>query len=206
MGVSSLSAPSTRIASAGQAQAHSSQPTHFSSPSGWRLSWWRPWKRGAVGRGFSGYSSVATLRNIVENDTPKPATGAKSSDRKPFSRSSVPERWSRGAPTSEPFLLAGLWGDTSLPTVSSGMVLLLDGGRGARAGGAGRAGGRENGLARRGQARGRLGEALARERRHGVAVLEGVDLLGWGLVLGGRPGGTLVVPDPGRRERDDRDD
>ena len=36
------------MASAGQAQAHSSQPTHFSSPSGQRLSWWRPWKRGAV--------------------------------------------------------------------------------------------------------------------------------------------------------------
>ena len=29
-----LSPPSTKIASAGQAQAHSSQPTHFSSPSG----------------------------------------------------------------------------------------------------------------------------------------------------------------------------
>ena len=28
---------------AGQAHAHSSQPTHFSSPSGCRLSWWRPW-------------------------------------------------------------------------------------------------------------------------------------------------------------------
>ena len=36
------------MASAGQAQAHSSQPTHFSSPSGQRFSWWRPWNRGAV--------------------------------------------------------------------------------------------------------------------------------------------------------------
>ena len=53
-----------------------------------RFSWWRPWKRGAVGRGFSGYSSVATLRNIVENDTPKPATGAKRSEKNPPPRSS----------------------------------------------------------------------------------------------------------------------
>src|SRR3954452_15174662 len=174
------------MASAGQAHAQSSQPTHFSRPSGWRLSWWRPWKRGAVGRGFSGYSSVATLRNIVENDTPKPATGAKSSDRKPLSRSSLPGRWSREAPTSEPVERPGPWGDTSLPTVSSGMVLLLAGGRGARG-----AGGREHGLAGRGQARGGLGEALAGQRRHGVAVLEGVDLLGRGLLLGGGPGGAL---------------
>src|SRR6478735_6219559 len=81
------------------------------------------------------------------------------------------------------------------------MVLLLDGGRGA--GGAAR---RQHGLPRRGQARGRFGEALARQRRHGVTVLEGVDLLRRRLVLGSGPGGALVVPHPGRRERDDRDD
>src|SRR5450759_321863 len=70
------------MASAGQAQAHSSQPTHFSRPSGCRFSWWRPWKRGWVARLTSGYSSVSSLRNIVANVTPKPATGAKSSERK----------------------------------------------------------------------------------------------------------------------------
>src|SRR6478672_9894686 len=183
MGVSSLSAPSTRIASAGQAQAHSSQPTHFSRPSGWRLSWWRPWKRGAVGRGFSGYSSVATLRNIVENETPKPATGARSSARNPFSRSS-PDR----APS---------W--AGLPTASSAMGLLLGGSRGGRA-------------ARRGQHRlgaeavARLDEALARQRRDGVATGERVDLLRRALLLGGDAGGTLVVPDPRRGEGDDGDD
>src|SRR5215213_6453003 len=71
------------MASAGQAQAHSSQPTHFSRPSGCRFSWCRPCQRGSVGRGCSGYSSVSTLRNIVEKLTPKPATWGSSSDRKP---------------------------------------------------------------------------------------------------------------------------
>src|SRR3954447_15912142 len=64
------------MASAGQAQAHSSQPTHFSRPSGQRLSWWRPWKRGAVGFFSNGYCSVTTLRNIVRKVTPNPATGS----------------------------------------------------------------------------------------------------------------------------------
>src|ERR1019366_1475538 len=70
------------MASAGQAQAHSSQPMHFSRPSEWRLSWWRPWERGWVGRLTSGYSSVSRARNIVAKVTPKPATGANSCDRK----------------------------------------------------------------------------------------------------------------------------
>src|SRR5690242_727073 len=165
------------MASAGQAHAHSSQPTHFSRPSGWRFSWCRPWKRGAVGRGFSGYSSVATLRNIVENDTPNPATGAKSSPRKPFSRSSF-ARWSPcslRAPTSPE---APVWRVTSLPELSSAMGLLLDG--------------------RAGQARDRacrghhglgadpgvgLDESLAGQRRDRIAALERVDLLGWQLLL-----------------------
>src|SRR5665811_2031700 len=70
------------MASAGQAQAHSSHPMHFSRPSGCRLSWWRPWYRGWVGRLTSGYSSVSSVRNIVANVTPKPATGANRLDRK----------------------------------------------------------------------------------------------------------------------------
>src|SRR6476661_1277360 len=65
------------MASAGQAQAHSSQPTHFSRPSGQRLSWCRPWNRGAVTFGSVGYFSVKVLRNIVLNVTPKPAIGSK---------------------------------------------------------------------------------------------------------------------------------
>src|ERR1019366_2912452 len=70
------------MASAGQAQAHSSQPMHFSRPSGCRLSWWRPWYRGWVGRLTSGYSSVSNARNIVANVTPKPPTGANNCERK----------------------------------------------------------------------------------------------------------------------------
>ena len=49
---------------------------HFSSPSGHRLSWCRPWNRGAVGNFSFGYCSVTTLRNIVRNVTPNPATGS----------------------------------------------------------------------------------------------------------------------------------
>src|SRR6185437_6202988 len=64
------------MASAGQAQAHSSQPMHFSSPSGQRFSWCRPWKRGAVGFFSNGYCSVNTFRNIVRKVTPNPATGS----------------------------------------------------------------------------------------------------------------------------------
>src|ERR1041385_1471790 len=63
------------MASAGQAQAHSSQPTHFSRPSGWRLSWCRPWKRGAVVFCCSGYCSVSRFLNMALKVTPKPATG-----------------------------------------------------------------------------------------------------------------------------------
>src|SRR3954453_22438018 len=67
------------MASAGQAQAHSSQPTHFSRPSGCRLSWWRPWKRGAVGFLYSGYCSVSRFLNMALKVTPKPATGPRNS-------------------------------------------------------------------------------------------------------------------------------
>ena len=64
------------MASAGQAHAHSSQPMHFSRPSGQRLSWWRPWKRGAVGSFSNGYCSVTTFLNIVLKVTPNPAIGS----------------------------------------------------------------------------------------------------------------------------------
>src|SRR6516165_10297390 len=70
------------MASAGQAHAHSSQPMHFSSPSGHRLSWWWPWNRGAVGFLTSGYSTVSTLRNISWKVTPNPLTGLRRSLRK----------------------------------------------------------------------------------------------------------------------------
>src|SRR3954463_15474047 len=76
------------MASAGQAQAHSSHPMHFSSPSGCRLSTCRPWYRGAVGCLSSGYSSVTGFLNVVRNVTPKPATGAKRSLRAPRDLSS----------------------------------------------------------------------------------------------------------------------
>src|SRR3954470_8090489 len=49
---------------------------HFSRPSGQRLSWCRPWKRGAVGNFSNGYCSVTTFLNIVRKVTPNPATGS----------------------------------------------------------------------------------------------------------------------------------
>src|SRR5215470_10136485 len=67
------------MASAGQAQAHSSQPIHFSSPSGHRFSWWRPWNRGAVAFFSSGYWTVSTFLNICRKVTPKPLTGPRNS-------------------------------------------------------------------------------------------------------------------------------
>src|SRR5512132_874429 len=47
---------------------------HFSNPSGCRLSWCRPWNRGATRCRCSGYCSVTTLRKMVPKVTPKPAT------------------------------------------------------------------------------------------------------------------------------------
>src|ERR1700733_6532085 len=67
------------MAAAGQAQAHSSQPMHFSRPSGQRLSWWCPWNRGAVGRLSSGYITVSTFLNISRKVTPNPFTGLRKS-------------------------------------------------------------------------------------------------------------------------------
>ena len=54
---------------------------HFSSPSGQRLSWWRPWKRGAVGIFSKGYCSVTTFLNMVRKVTPNPATGSQNCSR-----------------------------------------------------------------------------------------------------------------------------
>src|SRR5260370_26986063 len=67
------------MASAGPAHAPSSQPMHFSSPSGHRLSWWWRWNRGAVGRLSSGYSTVSTFLNISVKVTPNPLTGLRKS-------------------------------------------------------------------------------------------------------------------------------
>src|ERR1700759_2351471 len=67
------------MASAGQAHAHSSQPMHFSRPSGHRLSWWWPWNRGAVGFLTSGYSTVSGFRNISWKVTPNPLIGLRKS-------------------------------------------------------------------------------------------------------------------------------
>src|ERR1017187_1430895 len=52
---------------------------HFSRPSGHRLSWCRPWYRGAVGGLTSGYSTVSTLRNICRKVTANPLTGLRKS-------------------------------------------------------------------------------------------------------------------------------
>src|SRR6478752_8608978 len=84
------------------------------------------------------------------------------------------------------------------------MGVLLEGGRGAGPARAAARGGRQDRLG--GQAGSRLDEALAGQRWHRVAVLEGVDLLRWGLVRGGGALGAPVVPDPRGREGDDGDD
>src|SRR3984957_15998448 len=52
---------------------------HFSRPSGHRLSWWRPWNRGAVGTFCSGYWMVSTFRNICRKVTPNPLTESRKS-------------------------------------------------------------------------------------------------------------------------------
>src|SRR4051812_47950722 len=76
---------------------------HFSSPSGHRLSWWRPWNRGAVGFFSNGYCSVTTFLNIVRNVTPKPAIGSQNCSLMPLggcsatSRLLSGHRWNRVA-------------------------------------------------------------------------------------------------------------
>src|ERR687884_723417 len=67
-----FSAATTRMQSAGQAAAHSEQPTHFSSPFSWRQRRWRPRKRGYTGRLYSGYCCVIGFLKICLKVTPKP--------------------------------------------------------------------------------------------------------------------------------------
>src|SRR5438132_3907481 len=69
-----FSAATTRMQSAGQAAAHSEQPTHFSSPFSCRCRRWRPWKRGYTGRLYSGYCCVIGFLNSCRNVTAKPLT------------------------------------------------------------------------------------------------------------------------------------
>src|SRR5688500_17905565 len=71
---------------------------HFSSPSGQRLSWWRPWNRGAVGIFSKGYCSVTTFLNMVRKVTPNPATGSRNCSL----RERDPELWS---PIGVPFVV-----------------------------------------------------------------------------------------------------
>src|SRR3954464_2829697 len=103
------------MASAGQAQAHSSQPTHFSRPSGWRLSTCRPGYRGLVTFGSNGYCSVVTLRKICANVTPNPWEGVGSTLSRTAGRLRAPVDRS----ISDPFR-SGRW--------ISDIAVLLDGG------------------------------------------------------------------------------
>src|SRR6476469_5035763 len=148
------------MASAGQAHAPSSQPTHFSRPSGCRLSWWRPWKRGCVGRFSSGYSSVSSLRNIVAKVTPKPPTGAKRSARNP------------------PFFCSSATGGLLLGCAFAAVA----------------------------EGHARLLESLSGQGRHRVAARERVDLLRRGGVADRVALDLLVVPQPDREQRGERDD
>ena len=56
---------------------------HFSRPSAYRLSWWRPWYRGLVGTFSDGYCSVTVGRNMFDSVTPNPPTGARNSETAP---------------------------------------------------------------------------------------------------------------------------
>src|SRR5258707_14456212 len=85
------------MASAGHAHAQSSQPMHFSSPSGHLFSWCRPWKRGAVGRFSSGYWTVSTFLNICRKVTPKPLTELRNSGTVPLLRLHVADGSAGGA-------------------------------------------------------------------------------------------------------------
>src|SRR5215210_8176910 len=116
------------MASAGQAQAHSSQPTHFSSPSGCRLSTCRPWYRGLVTFGSNGYCSVVTLRNICAKVTPKPWPGAGSRLLRTAGRLSGPPARS----TSPPERRTGVLSDIAVLLVGRGLV--DHGGRAASSG------------------------------------------------------------------------
>src|SRR4051794_22073432 len=165
------------MASAGQAQAQSSQPTHFSRPSGCRLSWCRPWKRGWVGTLTSGYSSVTTRVNIVVKVTPKPAILS--------------------------LMLAGRSSPSGLVSGWSATADLLLGRRLRAAVAGGCAGGHDAWRAVGAVRALRIGRALierprgaderlARQRRHRVPAGERVERLG-GLLVPGRLEGGLAA-------------
>src|SRR4051794_28086353 len=151
------------MASAGQAQAQSSQPTHFSRPSGCRLSWCRPWKRGWVGTLTSGYSSVTTRVNMVVKVTPKPAI---------LSLMLA----GRSSPSG---LLSGRSATADLLLGRRLRAALADGGAGGHEGGRAVAAVRAQriGCAPLERAR-RADERLTRQRRHRVSAGERVERLG----------------------------
>src|SRR5918997_4767315 len=123
------------MASAGQAQAHSSQPTHFSRPSGCRLSTCRPWYRGLVTLGTSGYSSVVTLRKICAKVTPKPCPGPGSQLARLTGPASRP-RWASSRSVCATMSWPGSWGSGERRSTSLCSVIdvLLDRGGAAPSG------------------------------------------------------------------------
>src|SRR5215218_7777223 len=166
------------MASAGHAQAHSSQPMHFSRPSAYRLSWWRPWYRGLGGTFSNGYCSVTVGLNIDANVTPNPATGASSSPSPDFGSMSgwyAPGSPDAGRSTSPPRRVTpcGPVGSGSRGSATRHLRLVVDrvlvGRRVARRAG----GGCHPGAAAR---RGR--QLLPGERRDGVPARERVELPG----------------------------
>src|SRR5450830_1658104 len=157
---------------------------HFSSPSAYRLSWWRPWYRGWVGTRSNGYCSVTVGRNMFESVTPNPAMGATASAM-PV-RVSMSDLYALGAATSPAFGR----GVTSFD--GSATVHLLRDLRGlGLVGDRGGSGGRTL------RARGR-GKHLAGHGRDRVATRERVEHLGWSTCA--RTGLRLLLGDEERHE------
>src|ERR687893_1714520 len=151
------------MASAGQAQAHSSQPTHFSRPSGCRLSTCRPWYRGLVTLGTSGYSSVVTLRKFCAKVTPKPCPGPGSQLAR-LTGPASPLRWASSRFVCATMSCPGSWGSGERRSTSSCSVIdvLLGAGAAAPSGAHDGAVGRD-GLAAAQPGRRRDGEVHRRE-------------------------------------------
>src|ERR687885_2691044 len=167
------------MASAGQAQAHNSQPTHFSSPSACRLSWCRPWKRGCVGTLTSGYSSVTTRVNMVVNVTPKPAILSRIRAERWSSPASRSVRSARSATAHLLAVVAGVAGPgTRCVARTHGHRL---------PGVAGRA------VETRPRRARRAHELLPGQRRHRVSTGEGVECLGGHLVPAGLERGLAAL-------------
>ncbi len=85
---------------------------HFSRPSGQRLSWCRPWNRGAVGFFSKGYSSVTTFLNIVRKVTPKPAIGSQNCSLRVGIYSRFPSAVAGDETVGVPLLLLVNWSAT----------------------------------------------------------------------------------------------